>query len=93
MDARIEPGSVWKEADPRVERYVRILAAPDGQGGISRLPGFDGFVTLGKVMIQKIDIATLEPCAGARPTAAKPERFNGKRGGYSLHSSANLASA
>jgi hypothetical protein len=79
----VELGSVWQEVDPRTERFVKVLAhwmldgAPVHEAGHEKVA-----IRAGRVTIVKVDGATGVPVPGSRPTFAKFERFNGKRGGY-----------
>lgn len=66
------PGQIWKENDPRNERYIRTITGPekDHEGNLFvRVRGCnkDG----GHV-------------GRSRESWAKLERFNGKRSGYSF---------
>ena len=65
-------GEIWKEVDPRFERYVRIESV-----GVGR---------------RSVAIRTVTSIGGrwsevprSRISYADPERFNGKRGGYTYH--------
>jgi hypothetical protein len=82
-DQAIALGSVWKEIDPRFTRFVKVLAIGVGSAPLAcgAAPIRTGFITLCAVTHD-----THEPITGRRLTYAQPERFNGKRGGYALHS-------
>lgn len=64
-----QAGDIWKEVDPRAERYVRVisLSTPSGKYAFIRTCDANGVS------------GTRNPVREARV-----ERFNGKRGGYEL---------
>jgi hypothetical protein len=64
----IRIGQIWRENDPRMERYVAVT-----------------FVRPDSITIIRVN-ADGSPYRGARHGCANPARFNGNRGGYSLHS-------
>ena len=63
-------GDIWKEVDPRFSRHIMVLGVDDS----------------GKVRLKTCYRApeTVGWAAFGPVRKAKPERFNGKRGGYSL---------
>lgn len=74
---KIEVGQIWKEVDPRYERYVIIVSAVLDPTRKSKTPF--------------ISIRTVVPVGSgwgiaprSRVTHVAPARFNGKRGGYSF---------
>lgn len=67
----IKPGQIWREVDPRLERYVRVIGITGGIRGV-----------MIETVIKVGDAWQRKPRCGK--TYCNPERFNGKRGGYSL---------
>jgi hypothetical protein len=74
--AEIEPrkGQIWREVDPRQNRYVRVL-------------GVNG---MGEVQVETVYNADGKwfRAHGTRRGWAKLDRFNGRRGGYALQEDA-----
>lgn len=68
-DVRI--GDVWREIDPRLARYVRIIKLR-GDWVVIQTCLSDGGESLQRYAL-------------GRTNDAKLSRFNGKRGGYALH--------
>lgn len=70
----IKVGQIWKELDPRSERFVRIV----GNGS-----------NIGHRRISIITVVHREdnwrPAPRSRITYCDERRFNGKRGGFALH--------
>jgi hypothetical protein len=73
MSIMIRAGQIWKENDPRLERYVRIESVP-----ASPIRATDS------VLIRRVK-EDGSHYKGAADRWAKIARFNGKRSGYSLH--------
>lgn len=65
---------IWKECDPRFERYVRIESVGVGRRSIGI-----------RAVVWSDDRWVDAP--RSRMSYADPERFNGKRGGYQFHHS------
>lgn len=71
---KVREGQIWKEVDPRFERYVRIVTVlPSGRRSI----GIQTCAENGK--------GGWAPAPRSRHSWCDRERFNGKRGGYALH--------
>lgn len=68
--AEVKRGQVWREVDPRRERFVHVISNGDTP----------------KVAIQTVerDGAGWKLVAGTRVNHVDPSRFNGRRGGYIL---------
>lgn len=68
-------GDIWREVDPRFNRYIRIHETP--------LP--DDLRVVFQTVVNATD--TLEWTAGKNSglQSARRERFNGRRGGYTLY--------
>lgn len=68
-------GDIWREVDPRFERFVRIEAIYSGRRGyqIRTVTQTEG---------------KWSPAPRSRLSYADAERFNGKRSGYEFHESA-----
>jgi len=64
-------GEIWKEVDPRIERYVRIESVNPHGVKIQTVEFSEKHGWLAKPR--------------TRETLTAPERFNGKRGGYAFH--------
>jgi hypothetical protein len=73
MSQKPAKGQIWKEVDPRDERYVRIERVT-----------LAGFPVIRKVIRQN---GSWIHAPRSFERFAKPERFNGKRGGYEFHAS------
>jgi len=61
---------IWKEVDPRMERYVQIQSTMGFNVAIRTVVQVDG---------------RWANAPRSRISYVKPERFNGQRGGYVLH--------
>lgn len=68
--AEIRVGQIWREVDPRKERYVRVLDVRGGWVQISTVEKSGNVWTRVR---------------GTTKRHAAVDRFNGKRGGYALH--------
>lgn len=71
----IKAGQIWREVDPRSERFVRVRYPCAGGRAIA----IETVVPYLHAWIRK---------RGSRENEAATERFNGKRGGYALHEDA-----
>lgn len=69
----IEVGQIWQEQDPRVERFVRIESVGTGPRSI-------------RIRTVYVESGQWVKDPSSRGSFASRERFNGKRGGYRLHS-------
>lgn len=70
-EIHVEVGDIWKEVDPRVERYISIHGLrPQATGGAR----IDFRTCTEEGHIKRFTVGS-----------ARMERFNGKRGGYKLH--------
>lgn len=76
----LKPGTRWKERDGRFTRSVMIVADGRSADSVPPLQGFEHVsAPFGKIAIIGLD-ADGNP--GGRVTYCKPERFNGRVGGY-----------
>lgn len=66
-------GDIWREVDPRFNRYIRIIETPDP----------DDLRVIFKTVIKSGDAWIDGKHASFQ--SAKRERFHGRRGGYVLH--------
>jgi len=75
-------GSIWKTHASGSAQFVLVLASGTGTTptGLGAAPVRQGFVTLCAVTEE-----THAPVPEQQLIFAKPSRFNGKRGGYTLH--------
>jgi hypothetical protein len=71
---RIEVGQIWREVDPRRERFVRVLNVSEGVVKIRTVNPAWKHVS-----------GRWKEAYRSRPSYAEASRFNGKRGGYALH--------
>lgn len=69
----ITEGQIWREVDPRQERYIRVERVTPHVIDLQCV-AFDGTIWIAK--------------RGTRKTQAMRDRFNGKRGGYDLYAEA-----
>ena len=72
MQPKPEQQQIWREVDPRFERYIRVESVRPGRCGVS----------CRTVVLSEgkwIDARR------SRVSYCDPERFNGKRGGYEFH--------
>lgn len=67
----VKVGQIWREVDPRQERYIRVERVLTPHVIDIRCVTFDGTLWI--------------PKKGTRLTQALATRFNGKRGGYDLY--------
>jgi hypothetical protein len=72
--AEVKTGQIWKEVDPRHDRYVRV---------INLIPSWICIET-----VHNVDGKWFHAPGTARMRHADPKRFNGKRGGYELYQDA-----
>lgn len=72
----IKVGQIWKEVDPRFQRFVRIDGVGHGRRGISI-----------RTVEQKDGRWAEAP--RSRLSYCDAERFRGKRSGYALHQAAS----
>lgn len=68
----IKVGQIWREVDPRRERFVRVESVSMGRCGVSIRT------------VEKRDRRWLD-APRSRLSYADHDRFNAKRGGYALH--------
>jgi hypothetical protein len=68
----IKVGQIWKEVDPRIDRYLRILSEV-------------GDVITVETVIKSSDGHWYNPPWAKRQSRCKRSRFNNKRSGYVLH--------
>jgi hypothetical protein len=78
MSDQIKVGQIWREVDPRFDRYVRVLEVTDAQRGI-----------MVRTVYRTGTGAPTSPhewlfANRSRASWCDRERFNGKRGGYEL---------
>lgn len=73
MPQEIRDGQIWREVDPRFERYVRIMRV----GKFARRSI--------EIRTVKIVDGQWQIAPHSRLTFCDLERFNGKRGGYELY--------
>jgi hypothetical protein len=76
MSSLPEAGQIWREVDPRKERYVRIIKVDPTEPGCVWLQAVEFNGTIWTLAYK------------SRETTALLSRFNGKRGGYDLHTEA-----
>lgn len=70
--SEVKPGQIWKENDPRFDYYKLVVDVTDKHALLIRCQE-SGKAIEGLKMV---------------PRWSKLERFNGRRGGYSLHKEA-----
>jgi hypothetical protein len=75
MTPVIKAGQIWKEVDPRHERFIRIL------GDYGNDPTYVVIETVCQYSVTK----DWYKKPATRTGRAERARFNGKRGGYVLH--------
>lgn len=68
---KILAGQIWKECDPRFERFIRVESVGCGRRSVQT-----------RTVIERDGMWIDAP--NSRASYCDPERFNGKRGGYSL---------
>jgi len=68
----LKVGQIWREVDPRFERFVRIEAINGAEVQWARV----------RTVKKYGNVWSATP--GARVSNAQAQRFNGKRGGYEL---------
>lgn len=73
-DVTIKIGQIWKEVDPRIERYARVIEIRTWKGSY--------LVKIRTVHKTHGDWAFKKH---SRETYCDRNRFNGKRGGYELY--------
>lgn len=82
-DALPQVGDIWREVDPRCERFVRI----ESVGVVTTHSRSIGIRTVIRRESGWIAVPR------TRTSYARLDRFRGKRGGYALHERAGAASA
>lgn len=70
-----EKGQIWREVDPRFDRYVMVLDVREGRRGIL------------VQTTERNDLGQWVPAPRSRKSWCDVERFSGRRGGYELTSS------
>ena len=73
---QVSVGQIWREVDPRCERYIRVESTGSHVRGKHRI---------GIRTVVKTDNGNWFSMPGSRASFADGSRFNGKRGNYAFH--------
>jgi hypothetical protein len=68
----VREGDIWKEVDPRMERFVRVASVGTGRRSVA-------------IRTVVLAMGQWRSTARSRLVYADRDRFNGKRSGYALH--------
>jgi hypothetical protein len=68
-------GQIWKEVDPRSNRFVRIVEIRSSRTAVIE-------TVMSRIVGTRPRISKIWDSTTQRKTEAHPSRFNGKRGGY-----------